>query len=87
MNNINRRRVLTADVALAASTVLSLASTSALAQSASKLMKSLANEFFLTMENGAKDYQKHNTGQFDLVTPTASRMKPIRPRRSASSSR
>src|ERR1700744_5472873 len=32
------------------------------------VMKSLANEFFLTMENGAKDYQKHNPGQFDLIT-------------------
>ncbi|KGU96858.1 sugar ABC transporter substrate-binding protein [Burkholderia pseudomallei] len=32
------------------------------------VMKSLANEFFLTMENGAKEYQKHNASQFDLVT-------------------
>jgi ribose transport system substrate-binding protein len=32
------------------------------------VMKSLANEFFLTMENGAKDYQRHNASQFDLVT-------------------
>jgi ribose transport system substrate-binding protein len=32
------------------------------------VMKSLANEFFLTMENGAKDYQKHNASQFDLIT-------------------
>ncbi len=31
-------------------------------------MKSLANEFFLTMETGAKDYQKHNADQFDLIT-------------------
>jgi len=32
------------------------------------VMKSLANEFFLTMETGAKDYQKHNASQFDLIT-------------------
>ncbi len=31
-------------------------------------MKSLANEFFLTMETGAKDYQKQNPARFDLVT-------------------
>nr|WP_236598124.1 sugar ABC transporter substrate-binding protein [Burkholderia sp. E168m23] len=43
------------------------------AQSAAKpkvalVMKSLANEFFLTMETGAKEYQKHNANQFDLIT-------------------
>jgi ribose transport system substrate-binding protein len=32
------------------------------------VMKSLANEFFLTMENGAKDYHKANVDQFDLIT-------------------
>jgi ribose transport system substrate-binding protein len=32
------------------------------------VMKSLANEFFLTMETGAKDYQQHNASQFDLIT-------------------
>ena len=32
------------------------------------VMKSLANEFFLTMETGAKDYQKHNPDKFDLIT-------------------
>ncbi|MBH3411243.1 MULTISPECIES: sugar ABC transporter substrate-binding protein [Pseudomonas] len=31
------------------------------------VMKSLANEFFRTMEDGAKDYQKAHTGDFDLV--------------------
>lgn len=31
-------------------------------------MKSLANEFFLTMETGAKDYQAHNTDKFTLIT-------------------
>ena len=30
-------------------------------------MKSLANEFFRTMEDGAKDYQKAHPGDFDLV--------------------
>jgi ribose transport system substrate-binding protein len=32
------------------------------------VMKSLANEFFLTMESGAKEYQHHNASQFDLIT-------------------
>lgn len=73
MNKTIRRRVLCAAVALAATTALPFASSPVFAQSAGKpkvvlVMKSLANEFFLTMENGAKDYQKHNTGQFDLIT-------------------
>jgi ribose transport system substrate-binding protein len=32
------------------------------------VMKSLANEFFLTMEDGAKAYQKDHSGDFDLVS-------------------
>ncbi len=32
------------------------------------VMKSLANEFFLTMETGAKEYQKQHASQFDLIT-------------------
>ncbi|MEX5587134.1 MULTISPECIES: sugar ABC transporter substrate-binding protein [Pseudomonas] len=31
------------------------------------VMKSLANEFFRTMEDGAKDYQKQHPNDFDLV--------------------
>ena len=31
------------------------------------VMKSLANEFFLTMENGAKEHQKAHAAQYDLV--------------------
>src|SRR5690606_2143622 len=31
------------------------------------VMKSLANEFFLTMEDGAKAYQKDHANDFDLV--------------------
>ncbi|AOI98040.1 MULTISPECIES: sugar ABC transporter substrate-binding protein [Burkholderia] len=69
MNVRFRRRFLTA--ALAAVAVA--AAPAVHAQSAGKpkvalVMKSLANEFFLTMENGAKEYQKHNAGQFDLIT-------------------
>jgi len=30
-------------------------------------MKSLANEFFLTMETGAKDHQKAHAAQYDLI--------------------
>ncbi|MCA8241196.1 sugar ABC transporter substrate-binding protein [Burkholderia sp. AU32262] len=69
MNVRFRRRFLTAAlaaVAVAAAPVVH-------AQSAARpkvalVMKSLANEFFLTMETGAKEYQKHNANQFDLVT-------------------
>jgi ribose transport system substrate-binding protein len=32
------------------------------------IMKSLANEFFLTMENGAKDYQREHSADFELIT-------------------
>jgi len=71
MNQRIRRRVLAAAVVLTASVALPFSS--AHAQVARKpkvalVMKSLANEFFLTMENGAKDYQKHNPGEFDLIT-------------------
>ncbi|MEN8511915.1 sugar ABC transporter substrate-binding protein [Burkholderia sp. MS455] len=69
MNVRFRRRFLT--VALAAVAVA--AAPAVHAQSAAKpkvalVMKSLANEFFLTMETGAKEYQKHNANQFDLIT-------------------
>jgi len=32
------------------------------------VMKSLANEFFLTMEDGAKAYQKDHSGEFELIS-------------------
>jgi len=32
------------------------------------VMKSLANEFFLAMENGAKDYQREHAAEFELIT-------------------
>jgi len=32
------------------------------------VMKSLANEFFQTMEKGAKDYQAQNSSKFDLIS-------------------
>ncbi|VWC63457.1 LacI family transcriptional regulator [Burkholderia lata] len=69
MNVLFRRRFLTA--ALAAVAVA--AAPAVHAQSTAKpkvalVMKSLANEFFLTMETGAKEYQKHNASQFDLIT-------------------
>src|SRR5260370_3273648 len=52
---------------------LSLYSTSAAAQASHKPsvsleMKSLSNEFFLTMETGAKDYQAHNASKFTLIS-------------------
>ncbi|MGF6098683.1 sugar ABC transporter substrate-binding protein [Pseudomonas sp. 18175] len=32
------------------------------------VMKSLANEFFVTMQGGAKDYQKAHANDFDMIT-------------------
>ncbi|MBN2975876.1 LacI family transcriptional regulator [Pseudomonas fluorescens] len=32
------------------------------------VMKSLANEFFVTMQEGAKDYQKSHAADFDMIT-------------------
>jgi ribose transport system substrate-binding protein len=32
------------------------------------VMKSLAKEFFLTMEDGAKAYQKEHSADFDLIS-------------------
>ncbi|KAA1011967.1 sugar ABC transporter substrate-binding protein [Paraburkholderia panacisoli] len=68
-----RRRILTAAILTAASAALPFSTAYAQNAPAHKpkialVMKSLANEFFLTMETGAKDYQKHNPGQFDLIT-------------------
>jgi ribose transport system substrate-binding protein len=73
MNRNIRRRVLSAAVALAVCAILPAPFSLVQAQTPAKpkvalVMKSLANEFFLTMETGAKDYQKHNSGQFDLIT-------------------
>jgi ribose transport system substrate-binding protein len=66
-----KRRIVAAAAALAACSLLPIPA--AFAQAAHKpkvalVMKSLANEFFLTMENGAKDYQKQNPAKFDLIT-------------------
>ncbi len=68
-----RRRVLAIVASLVAVAAAPFAATDAAAQAAKKpkvalVMKSLANEFFLTMETGAKDYQKHNANKFDLIT-------------------
>ncbi|MDR5731975.1 MULTISPECIES: sugar ABC transporter substrate-binding protein [Caballeronia] len=73
MESTVRRRVLSAAVALAVCAALPFASSSAFAQGAAKpkvalVMKSLANEFFLTMETGAKEYQQKNAAKFDLIT-------------------
>jgi ribose transport system substrate-binding protein len=70
-HNQARRRVLAATAVFAAASLLPISS--AFAQAAKKptvalVMKSLANEFFLTMETGAKDYQAHNPDKFTLIT-------------------
>ncbi|RAU45443.1 MULTISPECIES: sugar ABC transporter substrate-binding protein [unclassified Pseudomonas] len=60
-------------VAMLTASSLSLPFSSAYADEAKKptvalVMKSLANEFFLTMEDGAKDYQKQHSADFDLIS-------------------
>ncbi|MCW1245981.1 sugar ABC transporter substrate-binding protein [Pseudomonas sp. SAICEU22] len=60
-------------VAMLAAASAALPFSSALAQTTEKpkvalVMKSLANEFFLTMEDGAKAYQKEHSADFDLIS-------------------
>ncbi|CAI8708215.1 D-ribose/D-allose-binding protein [Pseudomonas sp. IT-196MI5] len=60
-------------VAMLAAASAALPVSSAFAEVAEKpkvalVMKSLANEFFLTMEDGAKAYQKDHSGEFELIS-------------------
>ena len=64
-------RLLAVAVLAAASAALPVSS--AFAETTEKpkvalVMKSLANEFFLTMEDGAKAYQKEHASEFDLIS-------------------
>ncbi len=66
--NPGRRVLVAAAVCVALGTLVS----AALAQDVRKpkialVMKSRANEFFLTMENGARQYQKRNANRFELL--------------------
>ncbi|KAF1060845.1 sugar ABC transporter substrate-binding protein [Variovorax sp.] len=61
----------TVQTAAALALLGTFAATPALAQDKPKValvMKSLANEFFRTMEDGAKAHQKANSGKYTLVT-------------------
>ena len=60
-------------VAMLAATAAALPVSSAFAESPENpnvalVMQSLANEFFLTMEDGAKAYQKEHSADFDLIS-------------------
>nr|WP_314578920.1 sugar ABC transporter substrate-binding protein [uncultured Pseudomonas sp.] len=60
-------------VAMLSASAVTLPLSSAYADDAKKptvalVMKSLANEFFLTMEDGAKAYQKDHSADFDLIS-------------------
>lgn len=64
-------RLLAAIALTSASLILPLAASHATAAENPKValvMKSLANEFFLTMEDGAKTYQKDHSADFDLIS-------------------
>ena len=62
-----RRRTLTAALALAAVAGFSLNAAAADKPKVALVMKSLANEFFRTMEDGAKAHQKANASAYTLV--------------------
>jgi len=64
-------RLLAAIALTSASLILPLTASHATAAEKPKValvMKSLANEFFLTMEDGAKSYQKEHSADFDLIS-------------------
>ena len=65
-------RLLAAAVLAAASAALPLSSAfaddTAVKPKVGLVMKSLANEFFVTMQDGAKDYQKAHAADFDMIT-------------------
>ncbi|USW92945.1 sugar ABC transporter substrate-binding protein [Pseudomonas proteolytica] len=65
-------RLLAVAVLAAASAALPLSSAfaddSAAKPKVGLVMKSLANEFFVTMQDGAKDYQKAHAADFDMIT-------------------
>lgn len=64
-------RLLAAIALTSASLILPLTASHATAAERPKValvMKSLANEFFLTMEDGAKTYQKEHSADFDLIS-------------------
>jgi ribose transport system substrate-binding protein len=81
------RTTLAKSIALLAVVALSPAPQAFASQAKPKValvMKSLANEFFLTMEDGAKAYQKEHSGDFELIangikdeTDTAAQIKII----------
>src|SRR5476649_177146 len=72
MKNQPFYRVLSAAAVLVFSAAMALPASAADAQThkpkIALVMKSLANEFFLTMETGAKDYQKKHADKFDLIS-------------------
>ncbi|MEA9390735.1 sugar ABC transporter substrate-binding protein [Acerihabitans sp. TG2] len=72
MNNQPFYRVLSVAAVLVFSAAMVLPASAADAQThkpkIALVMKSLANEFFLTMETGAKDYQKKHADEFDLIS-------------------
>ncbi|CAN0620443.1 ribose transport system substrate-binding protein [Burkholderia multivorans] len=73
MNPASRRRFLTAALVAVAAAAVPCMAAHAQEQGPHKprvalVMKSLENAFFVAMESGAQEYQKHNASQFDLVT-------------------
>ncbi|MFL6642105.1 MAG: sugar ABC transporter substrate-binding protein, partial [Paraburkholderia graminis] len=72
MSNRIRRRIVAAAILATASTALPFSAAYAQTAPAHKpkvalVMKSLANEFFKTMEDGARKHQAAHAGDYELV--------------------
>src|SRR5471030_846306 len=68
MNRRTNLKLIAAAVALSVLPAMSVFAADAPAKpKVALVMKSLANEFFLTMENGAKAHQKTHAAQYDLI--------------------
>ncbi|MEJ7136999.1 sugar ABC transporter substrate-binding protein [Amphibiibacter pelophylacis] len=65
---ISRRQIGLAAAAVLLGGVMALPAHAADKPKVALVMKSMANDFFRTMEEGAKAYQKANAAQFDLIS-------------------
>lgn len=66
-NTRTRLKLIAATVLVCALPAISLPAMAQTKPKVALVMKSLANEFFLTMETGAKNHQKANAAKYDLI--------------------
>src|SRR5471032_2656638 len=67
MNRRTNLKLIAAAVAMSVLPAMQAFAADAAKPKVALVMKSLANEFFLTMENGAKAHQKTHAAQYDLI--------------------